>query len=150
MGMAGRENVSLTVTTGKYEIRLKVLCGCAFVLGVRLELSAAVCTRSAHTLLWCHQQGHIQGTASFHSASGLVPALRSQTHTLRLRGGWAFLCVCVCTTALQTKKKKRKKQEERSAYTCVSVYTTNDHVCRRDKDCLHSPQCTFHIWWRHS
>lgn len=66
--MTGTENVNLTDTTGKYEMRVESLnwvlllfhCGVC----VCVCLLAVTCLHRAQLLLWCHQQGHMEGTAA--------------------------------------------------------------------------------------
>lgn len=68
--MIGTENVNLTVTTGKYEIRVSLGSFCVWESERERERLEAACT------LWCHQQGHVEGTTRFPSAPAVAPPPR--------------------------------------------------------------------------
>lgn len=138
--MVGTENINLTVNHWKVwnkpESLVTMLCSYFSAVCMCQSEALCPCRLRAQTLLWCHQQGHIEGTTSSHSAPGFTPPLNSQTHTPQPMSGWVFPFVYVCVL--------QRKQKSGRNWICVSVYTAHVTlwlcVCRQDRDCLHAYQ----------
>lgn len=152
MGMAGRENVRLTVTTGKYEIRLKVLVcvhlcwGCDW--SCRPLRAHGVHTECTHSSLMSPARSHSRHCILPFSFRVCPSPPQPDTHSAAKRGMRMFVCLRmhICLSNKTKKKKKKRKGAPTLAWVCTQQMS----MCADETDCLHSPQCTFHIWWCHS